>query len=488
MAINDILKEWNIPSGCFQLSYKELLEEEIDEPFIVFLLNGEFALVHELKSSGAVISNFKFSRKVFPYSTFENEYSGFCLFANKEADSGEEAYTEKYRSEILKKIRVPFLTGMAIVVLGTLFFFNNGANEIDILRVLILIAKLVGVSITSLLLIHTIDANNPFIQKLCGKSPKRNCNTVLSSNSAKLIPELSWSEIGFFYFTGTALALIFCLHNNFLLKILSVFNLFCLPYTVYSLYHQWKVLKNWCVLCCIVQGLLWLEFLLFVQFDFTLADTNFISYKEITSFIICLFIPILFWILMKPFLVTSLNTHVLKRQLQLFKFNEKNFKNRLIEITQKPIPLLDEKDSIIVGNSNGDVTITLVSNPYCSVCSYVHETLENIINKRGNIKMQMIFLTRPHEDDPGTKVASHLFAIHENGVYNVQEAAKKWYKHGNYNHLSREYPIPSLTDNQVMSKHNHWCKEHDIQHTPTILIDGRLLPDEYMVQDIKYLI
>ena len=33
-------------------------------------------------------------------------------------------------------------------------------------------------------------------------------------------------------------------------------NILALPYTIFSVYYQWRVAKQWCVLCLVVQGLL----------------------------------------------------------------------------------------------------------------------------------------------------------------------------------------------------------------------------------------
>ncbi|HEY2722735.1 MAG TPA: hypothetical protein VGI82_13465 [Chitinophagaceae bacterium] len=37
---------------------------------------------------------------------------------------------------------------------------------------------------------------------------------------------------------------------------ISWLNIFALPYTLFSVYYQWKVAKQWCILCLAVQGLL----------------------------------------------------------------------------------------------------------------------------------------------------------------------------------------------------------------------------------------
>ena len=98
------------------------------------------------------------------------------------------------------------------------------------------------------------------IQVLCQPGSKRDCNAILSSKAAKVFEGLTWSEVGFFYFAGTWLLLLFGGRSPFVWQILALLNIVSLPYTVYSIYYQARVAKKWCVLCCTIQALLWLEF------------------------------------------------------------------------------------------------------------------------------------------------------------------------------------------------------------------------------------
>ncbi|RYF33435.1 MAG: vitamin K epoxide reductase family protein, partial [Cytophagaceae bacterium] len=104
-------------------------------------------------------------------------------------------------------------------------------------------------------LMHGINSNNPFIQNLCNSDGKNNCNAILKSDASRITSWLSWSEVGFFYFTGSLLSLLFAPSSLF---ILAWVNVMALPYTIYSLSYQYRN-KTWCALCCTVQALLVLE-------------------------------------------------------------------------------------------------------------------------------------------------------------------------------------------------------------------------------------
>jgi len=141
-------------------------------------------------------------------------------------------------------------------------YFTNLSWQI----ILLTLFKTAGLITSILLLIQSIDSNNPLVQVLCQGGGKTDCNAILSSKAAKVpIPiaigiELTWSEVGFFYFAGTWLLLLFGGGSPAIWQALALLNFISLPYTVYSIYYQARVAKQWCVLCCTVQALLWLEF------------------------------------------------------------------------------------------------------------------------------------------------------------------------------------------------------------------------------------
>lgn len=175
------------------------------------------------------------------------------------------------------------------------------------------VIKLGGVITTILLLIQGIDDKNPLLQKICNGADNKNCNAILSSNAANLSAYLSWSEVGFFYFSGTWLVILFESNHIALLQMLASFNLVSLPYTIYSIYFQWRIAKQWCTLCCIVQVILWSEFFTFLPY--LTSGIKVPSGHEWGNFLMISFLPIIIWTLIKPLLSQPEQTYPLKQQL-----------------------------------------------------------------------------------------------------------------------------------------------------------------------------
>jgi hypothetical protein len=73
---------------------------------------------------------------------------------------------------------------------------------------------------------------------------------------------ISWSEIGLFYFVGGFISLLVAGEQAAsILLILAWMNVAALPYTIFSIYYQWGVAKQWCILCLTTQVLLIAEFI-----------------------------------------------------------------------------------------------------------------------------------------------------------------------------------------------------------------------------------
>ncbi|WP_316771110.1 thioredoxin domain-containing protein [Pedobacter frigiditerrae] len=329
--------------------------------------------------------------------------------------------------------------------------------------------------------------NNPLVQNLCSLGKKNNCNAILKSDAAKVTNWLSWSEVGFFYFAGTFLSLLF-LHSS--LSLLFWLNIFCLPYTFWSIYYQYNQ-KNWCVLCCTVQAILWLEFLtLLSSFGFFYLSLQGSSFKTLYSLTLYFIAPVLIWHILKPIFLKAAEYKLLRYQLNKFKFNSQLFNQTLNSQARYAVP--DDLMPIVLGNPNAETIVTIVSNPFCVPCAKAHETLEKLLNSRDDIQLKIVFATADHDDDHKTKVARHIAALNLlNDTTFVRKALNDWYaqREKKYDKWAKDYNVEIGEEvNEVTKGQREWCKLTEITSTPTILINGYKLPEPYKLEDIKYLL
>jgi uncharacterized membrane protein len=488
LGISDVLNTWWIPNEAYGLSFEELMAADLPVPFVAYVTQDEdgYMLVNEIAQNQVIVSNETWDRHVLKTEEFKALYKGYILIAEKDTHSGESDYSRKRRKELLNNLRPIFVAvGVIAIFISTLVLKTAYFSTINLQLSLLSIFKTVGTTIAILLLMQNIDAENPLIKRLCNNK-SGNCNAVLSSKASKISNEFSWSEAGFFYFSGTWLVLLFNSNNHSLLQLLAILNVASLPYTFYSIYHQGVVIKQWCVFCCTIQAILWLEFFSFLPFllePIHLADRNLWG-----TFMTTMALPVLIWIFVKPYIQKLKQIPTLTRELEDFRYNSSVFKNI---INQEPrYALLSDEDSIILGNKASDQIITFVSNPYCQPCSIAHKTIDNWLASRNDLKLQIIFTI--HEEDPEARIPGHFFSLQRSQDDHILKLAlNNWYDQDRKDYHSWVEKHPSkihINSFESIKKQREWCETSKITGTPTIFINGRKLPNHYQLNDIKYLI
>ncbi len=245
---------------------------------------------------------------------FMAEWSGVVLLAEPGSESGEKNYKDNKWSEYLNDLRLPFIL-IGPLVLYFIFILSgiHSPGTLLFLSALLLLTKLVGTIVCGLLLWYEMDKTNPGLRKIC-KGRHTSCEAILSSKHAKLFKWIGWNEIGFFYFVGGFIFLFFSIHNLLpAFVLLSTLTVLALPYTVFSIYYQWAVIKKWCRLCLLVQGLLF--------FEFVIAYAGYRSYEWFTNlsllqapgFLLAFAIPVFFWVYTKAVLKKASNMILTKR-------------------------------------------------------------------------------------------------------------------------------------------------------------------------------
>lgn len=484
LSISDCLAELGVPNQAFQVDVSEFKLEELYFPFIAYLPeNGGRYIVVKKIDDEVYFSDDLSGNQAIPLEEFLKRWEGVALYGSVALHSGEKGYLDKRILEILRLSLAPIV----MLSLIGLFFLNFASQPVSLTFVILCVIKMIGLGFTLLLVFQSINSNNPLVVNLCKLGGTGNdCNVILKSDAAKITSWLSWSEVGLFYFAGSLLALIWLPASEYLL---SWLNVFALPYTIYSIVYQYRH-KNWCVLCCAVQGLLVLEFVNNISFSNFSNAVN-LNIIEGFSILLSFFIPVMIWLYLKPILIDLSQVSSLKRQLNKFKYNNDLFfqalKNQPHHLVSKEVM------PIIIGNISSKNVITMVSNPFCPPCAKTHAILDSWLKHEDDILIEMIFTSSSYEDDPKNKFSQHLSALSQFGDEKLlKEALIDWYNSDNkdYNSWAVKYPVKKdKGDLSLMTEsHRKWCEIAKIEYTPTILLNGYKLPDPYKLEDLRYLI
>lgn len=483
LSVSDILTHFGVNNNSLRISIDKI--NDVPCPFVAHMTDDRFLLINSINETVFNVSDEISDNCILSKEEFTKKFSGVVLIVQLT----ENHRKNKFLSGLEKKISLLNERLLAIIVTTLIIFFINAdlsfITTVSWSLIMLIIIKIAGLTVSVLLLIQSIENNNPFIQKLCKAGKNFNCNAILNSKSAMVFNGLSWSEVGFFYFSSTLLLLL--LNKSVgVIQLLSLLTVASLPYTVYSVYYQARVAKQWCVLCCAIQALLWIEFLTSISYGnlkFTFPGSLSL-YQGIT----CLLLTILCWLLLKPLLLKSQQIKSIKEQLRKFKYNRGLFQALLSAQPKYILP--DEEWSIVLGTSEAKHLLTVVSNPYCPSCAKMHLVLDEWLTQRKDLQMRIIFAS--DDNQSSNSVSQHMIALDNSGdKKTVKQALHHWFdqQSKDYSEWAKAYPVKiNPADHDKMSKQKIWCNLVNIKVTPTVFIDGHLLPELYQLNDLKYMI
>ncbi|RYC69717.1 vitamin K epoxide reductase family protein [Spirosoma sordidisoli] len=478
-SLTDVFSEWGIETMAVCLSDSHLLE--VSYPFIAQLdTNDEVEYVVVTQVQGAEIVYFHPQAGLVrePIATFGRRWQGISLLTEANKTSGESQYEAKHRQEVQASYRRPFFY-TALTLLAMLI-----AIQAPSWSWLALFAGNVAGLFVCVALWSEEASQSAFsyLKKLCGISPKTDCHQVVNSPAGKLFGWFSMAEIGLVYFGSCLLAMAW--GGALVVSTLAWLNAAALPYTIFSVSYQAFVLRKWCTLCLIVQITLWLTFGLhgWVANGYGTAFTS-VSVASLPLVAAAFLLVSLTWVFVKPLLEHTRTIRLTERALARFKRSDTLFVTLL---DAQPVVAMETMPAeLVLGNQDAPVTITVVSNPFCVPCADAHAILEKILAiypDEVRVIERFAGNTRPEYSD-SNRIAQHLIGL--SGQPILQEALHSWYTYKDFELLQAAYPAdPTIDTARAHHQHMAWCDRTKIEYTPSVFVNGRLLPDLFTINDL----
>jgi thiol-disulfide isomerase/thioredoxin len=492
LCISDSLTRWNIANAAGKIDPSEI--DQLPTPFLAYAghVENPLEIVTDISENEVRLYSTKQNKELTESKeSFLKRWNGIYLIAEKNEQSGEKDFEIIRRKSFIKSL-VPVSLFVLVTMISGLFLHRNiELSEMNAVapvyfQYLILFA---GVIVTSLLLWYEIDSNNPLLHKVCTGIVKGNCDAILSGKQSKLLSWLSWSEVGFFYFAGGFLTLLFITPLADSLTIIGSLNILALPYTIFSIYYQGRIAKQWCVLCLSVQVLLILGGINVIANDVLLPYDHF-SVDVIVKSVLLYLIPVLLWYALKPYLLKLQEAKNTKREYLRIKFNTEIFDTLLKK--QKQITVSTDGIGIDLGNPNATNTLIKVCNPYCGPCAKAHPKIEKLMEEIPDLKVKIIFTTPNDPNHYAFNPVSHLLTIRNQNKSDeiIKQALDDWYlaDKKDYEQFATKYPMNVDHDKQAdkIDAMFNWCDDTNITFTPTIFINGYQLPAAYDIEDLQY--
>lgn len=301
-----------------------------------------------------------------------------------------------------------------------------------------------------------------------------------------------WGEIGFAYFTGGLAYILLNGISNSTMSLMAICSLLSLPYIFFSVFYQWRVAKQWCILCLAVQGVLAAEFIAAVAGNIYTADIlNLVLTQHVMMLLVCFILPLVSWLTIKPILKSARENRQSKLALTRLKHNRQIFESQLVR--QKKVLNDTNSMGLVLGNPNGTQKIIKVCNPYCGPCAKAHPEIHKLLEQFPDLQVQIIFTATSSEHDIKAPAVRHLLAISEEyDAATLDNALSHWYSstEKNYDSFAAKFPVKGEVDkyNDKLNEMADWCKINGISYTPTFFINSFELPDMYEVGSLKYLL
>ena len=161
--------------------------------------------------------------------------------------------------------------------IGMLGVVQPGISDVMMVNCLF---DVLGLAICYMLFNEQLLGHSTLVDKVCSAIQKGGCDSILESADAKFFGLISWTEIGFAYFSSRLLC---CYVNNGCLAILQMIGWIAMLYGIWSIWHQAFKAKRWCALCVSVQVIVWVCGIYNI-FAFLAFDT---SVGVVLTYVIC---------------------------------------------------------------------------------------------------------------------------------------------------------------------------------------------------------
>ena len=198
------------------------------------------------------------------------------------------------------------------------------------------------------------------------------------------------------------------------------------------------------------------------------------------------FVPTIAINLLIPFISRAQKTGQITQEFNSLKTNEDVFETFLKKQTLYEVNKSTSK--ILLGNPESEMLVTILTNPHCAPCARMHARVEKLLQDTNNtICIQYIFSSFGKELESS---ARFLIAVYF--AYPLEKAIKiygEWFQEGKNKREDFFSKYSCKQDEQVEEEflcHNKWKETCQLRATPTILINGYELPNNYKIEDLKY--
>ena len=131
----------------------------------------------------------------------------------------------------------------------------------------------------------------------------------------------------------------------------------------------------------------------------------------------------------------------------------------------------------------------VLTNPHCEPCAKMHYRLNNLLSKTGD-KYCLQYVFSSFEESLSVSNKMLIAAFFKYGSVDVMKVYDDWFTNGKYRKeeffLQKGLLVDSIVENEFVN-HEEWIRKNQLRTTPTVLINGYMLPFQYKIEDLEFL-
>ena len=466
-AITDTLNMLSIENIALKVP-KEQFEELPN--FFLAIYNDNLTLTIK-NISNVTIETENGKNKVLNYNEFLSGWNDVIIVIEPNANL------------VLKKEKINLkwlfytLPVFALILLSVVF------NHHTINSTILLIISLTGLLISVFIIQEKLGIKNEIASKFCSINTNISCNSVIKSEKSEINQWIGFTDLPLLFFSISVLAIIIQPEQIYI--IIGLISLASTPVIIYSLWLQKFKLKKWCVLCLAVSVIILIQSLVF-SFAITLINISKIS---IFSFLLSTILLVTIWLLVKPILESKIK---IEKEVIDFKKFKRNFE--VFNFMSKDIPLINgfnQLEGLQFGNLLSPVKLTIIISPSCGHCHKAFKDGLDLVKKfPERVSLHVLFNINPENiDNPYKLVVETLLAISFINPENAESAISDWHiKKMELKNWLENWNVKTnnMKVNHEIHQQYQWCLENKFNYTPVKIVNEKLIPNEYEINELKY--
>ncbi|MGE0076414.1 MAG: vitamin K epoxide reductase family protein [Bacteroidales bacterium] len=481
-SVTGVLDHFAIKNYALEVPRSLEVLEKLPTIFLAFVESREYkglGLVNKIGKECRITFDDK-SYRTISFEGFLEMWSGIVVIIDEE----NEGVISHNSENILIGKNLLLIT---VVILAALFFYGT-----SLYSAIHFSLSLAGIFVCVLILYHELGFESRLVDKICTQATeKTSCDAVLTSKGATLMKFFKLSDVGIIYFISIVLSWIMLKQGNLTYVPIALISLLALPFTLYSIYYQYAVVKKWCPLCLSVVAILWLQAasLLFTKITF---NESIFDIKSITVTALCFLATFSVWQFISPKLRKEKELNTLKIDHYKFKLNFNIYK-ALTSGTDRLDTRIDDDKEIVIQRSGEPslINVVIVTNPLCGFCKEAHALVEKLLEiEEKGIRVTVRFNVNDDHASIDSRIAQRLLEIYNNnskqecldalhdiyGKITPKDWLSKWNE-----------PVSNQFQGTLLAE-KEWCRQQGINFTPEILVNGWSFPREYDRMDLLFFI